>query len=612
MNEPLTVSALARLAWGDLWRARRALFVFESLFKLIEAWLLVPSVAVVLAAILSRAGHVAVSNLDILAFLRTPAGLLYAAFFATIAVALLLFEQAGIMVLAARAGAVERPPISQAIRAAFRNSLGIVQLGAVTATILALTFVPFVLVAVLTYGLLLTGHDFYFYLTERPPVFWLAASIGALLLLGALAAGLWLCVRWAFALSILLFEGQSWRAALRASRDRVRGLGWRIGFLLGGWLLASMLLGLALEACFRFLAAAVLARGGERPIALLVLLLLAQCTLLASWSFVTVVGYGLLTRRLYLWRSEQLGLLDEGKTARAAEQPIPPWNWRLAVLALMIFLLSPLVLWTDLSRYTAARPVVRVTAHRGHARAAPENTLAAIRKAIKSGADYVEVDVQQTADGAVVLLHDRDLKRVAGDSRRLEDITFDEVRKLDVGSWFGPEFAGERVPTLEEAIQLCRGQIRMNIELKDFGHARRLAKEVARIVREQDFEADCLITSFDYDALGKAKQLNPGLRTGLIVAHALGDVSRLQVDALSVRADFLSDGLLRAAHRAGQEVHVWGLREAREMARMIKRGADNLIVADPDLAIRVRDEWANLTETERLLLASRLLLGLEP
>jgi glycerophosphoryl diester phosphodiesterase len=220
------------------------------------------------------------------------------------------------------------------------------------------------------------------------------------------------------------------------------------------------------------------------------------------------------------------------------------------------------------------------------------------------------MDVQQTADGVVVLLHDRDLKRVSGVSRRLEELTFEEVRRLDVGSWFDAAFAAERVPTLEEVIKLCRGRIKLNIELKFFGPDRRLAGEVARLIRDQDLEADCIVTSLKYDALLEVKHHNPRLRTGLIVAHTLGDVSRLEVDALSVRADFLSDALLRSARRRGQEVHVWTVNDAGQMTQMIKRGVDNIITSDPDLAIRVRNEWANLTEAERLVLASRLLLGL--
>ncbi len=543
MNERLPLSGLARSTWHDFRRARRVLLLFEALFKLLETWLFVPAVALVLAVALSAAGHVAVTNRDILDFLLTPFGLVYAAFFGTITVALLLFEQAGIMGLVSLTSSVERPPFKQILRASFRKTWQVVQLGAVKMTLLALTFVPFILLAVLTYALFLSRHDIYYYLNDRPPVFWLAASIGVLLFLAALAAGLFLYVRWSFALPILLFEKQS-TSALRSSRERVRGAAWRVGSILLGWQFAALLLGVVLEAVFRLFAAVVLDAAGERPI-VLILLLLAQGGLVATWSFIAVVGQGLLTRRLYLLRSAQLGLLPEGLEAGPdTEKPISPWNWRLACLILPLFLLAPLALWVSLSRYLEVRPMVQVTAHRGHSLAAPENTLSAIRKAIESGADYAEIDVQQTADGVLVLLHDSDLKRVAGVSRRLDALSYDEVRKLDVGSWFDPSFAGERVPTLAEAIDLARGRIKLNVELKLQGPDRQLGQAAARLVHEKDFESDCLVTSFNYDLLLEMKRRHPRLQTGVIVAHALGDVARLEVEALSVRADFLSDEVL--------------------------------------------------------------------
>jgi glycerophosphoryl diester phosphodiesterase len=614
MNDPLNVWALARHSWRDFRRAQRALFVFEVLFKLLEAWLLVPAVAAVLAIILSRARHIAVTNQDILDFLLTPFGLLYAVLFGTVGVALLLLEQAGAMILVAPAGRGERPPIKQRLRAVVAMVWHVTQLGANMLVLLALALAPFLVLAILTYSIFLSEHDINYYLNARPPAFWLAAGFGSLLLVAALAAGGWLYVRWALALPILLFEKRSATAALRASRERVCGVGWRLGFILLGWLLASVLLGSALEAGFQRFAGAVLANAGERPLIPILLLLFGHGMLLATWSFVVIVGYALMTRRVYLVRSEQLGhcCADRRETASVEEKPVSPWRRRLALLSMSVFLLAPVALWVNLSRYVAAGELVQVTAHRGHSLAAPENTLSAIRKAIESGADYAEVDVQLTADGVVVLLHDRDLKRVAGVPQRIGELPYDDVGKLDVGSWFNPAFAGERVPTLAEVITLCRGRIKLNIELKSIGPDRRLVQEVARLLREQDYESDYLVTSLSYDTLLEVKEHNPRLRTGLIIAHALGDVSRLEVDALSVRAGDLSDKMVRAAHRRGREVHVWTVNEARQMARLMKRGVDNIITDDPDLAIRVRDEWANLTGTERLVLAARLLLGLDP
>lgn len=123
-------------------------------------------------------------------------------------------------------------------------------------------------------------------------------GIGGFLLLAALATCMVLYVRWAFALPIRLFEDQFALAALRASRLRTRGVGWRVGFVLLGWLLSTLLLGLVVQAGFRLFATAVLAGAGERPIIPILSLLLVEGGLFATLSFVVVAGHGFLIRPL--------------------------------------------------------------------------------------------------------------------------------------------------------------------------------------------------------------------------------------------------------------------------------------------------------------------------
>ena len=180
-------------------------------------------------------------------------------------------------------------------------------------------------------------------------------------------------------------------------------------------------------------------------------------------------------------------------------------------------------------------PIV-VVAHRGCERLAPENTLSAFRKAIEVGADFAELDVQETADGIVVVLHDRDLMRVAGDPRRIADLTFAEARKLDLGRRFSPEYAGERIPTLAEVIELARGKIKLQIELKYYGKDRGLAAKIADLIHREGFESECEVTSLDYDGLMAAKRRNPRLTVVALLTYALGDPGRLDVDGLSVNA----------------------------------------------------------------------------
>jgi glycerophosphoryl diester phosphodiesterase len=613
-TDPFSISGLASSAWQDFRKTCHALIVFDLLVKFLEAWLLIPGIALVLSAALSRAGHVAVSNLDVLGFLLSPTGLLYAAFFGVVTVALVLLEQSGIMVISALMNSPASPVRKPNFFFLLTKLLQVVQLSAWILALLTLALAPFLLLAWLTYQALLSQHDINYYLAERPPAFWIAGSLGGVLLFGALAAAATVAVRWIFALPILLFENVSARTALRVSAERVRGAGWRIGILLFGWLLASLVLGLVLAGSFRYFAATVLRNAGEHPVILILGLLCAQGVLLALSTFVMAVGQGLLTRRLYLLRGGQAGLspVAENEMVSSTDRLPSPWLPRLIYLPLLLPLLAPVLIWRDLSHFLSERPPVQITAHRGHSRAAPENTLSAVRKAIDSKADFAEIDVQLTADGVVVLLHDRDLKRVGGVPLRIDEIDFADARKLDVGGWFGPAFVGERVPTLAEVIDLSRGRIKLNIEMKFYGPDRRLAQEVARLVREKNFESECLVTSFEYDAVLESKRQDSRIRMGLIVANALGDVSRLDVDALSVRADWLTDAALRSAHHAGKEVHVWTVNDPGQMTRFMKRGVDNILTDDPDLAIHTREEWTQLTNPERLVLASQLLLGLDP
>ncbi len=143
------------------------------------------------------------------------------------------------------------------------------------------------------------------------------------------------------------------------------------------------------------------------------------------------------------------------------------------------------------------------------------------------------------------------------------------------------------------------------------GPDRRLVAAVTRLVGVLHFESDWLITSFHHGALLDVKRHDPRLQMGLIVAYTLGDISRLELEALRVRAESLSDELIQAAHRAGRKLHVWTVSFARQMDRMIKRGVDNIITDAPDMLIQEREALAKKTRPEWLLLTARLPVRLD-
>lgn len=231
------------------------------------------------------------------------------------------------------------------------------------------------------------------------------------------------------------------------------------------------------------------------------------------------------------------------------------------------------------------RPKVTITAHRGASTQAPENTLSAIRLAMAQGVDACEVDVQATADGVLVLLHDRSLLRVAGDPRPIWGLTYAEVQRLDVGSWFSPRFAGEPIPRLEQVLELARGRIALNLELKFTGPDQRLAERAADLVRAAGMVDSCLLTSESLPGLRPAQAL--GLPIGWVVESDLGDPATLDLNALSLHARLATPALVGACRRAGVETHVWTVNQGAEMRRLMELGVTAIITDVPVLLRRV-------------------------
>ncbi|WP_099467536.1 glycerophosphodiester phosphodiesterase [Konateibacter massiliensis] len=233
----------------------------------------------------------------------------------------------------------------------------------------------------------------------------------------------------------------------------------------------------------------------------------------------------------------------------------------------------------------------QITAHRGGAAYAPENTMAALMAAIEVKSDYAEIDVQETKDGVVVLLHDSSLKRTTGYNRYIWDVTFDEVEMLDAGSKFGRKFSGEKVPALEEVIQYCKGKINLNIEIKSNGHNDNIVSNVLKVIEENEANDYCVITSMDYSLLSEVKEINPDIRTGYILKMAFGNFeNKINADFLSIKHTYASKKVIAAAHDAGKEVHVWTVNSRSDIERMKLLDVDNIITDRP---VTVREVYAS-------------------
>ena len=221
-------------------------------------------------------------------------------------------------------------------------------------------------------------------------------------------------------------------------------------------------------------------------------------------------------------------------------------------------------------------------AHRGASGYAPENTRAAFERAIEMGADMVETDVQLTLDGELVLIHDDHVDRTSDAQGPVADYTLDELRQLDMGSWFGDGFAGERILTLEEFCTLVLPRIPAVLEIKDPLATGPLLDAIARLGIGDRVH----VTSFSWSALLPATMMHGGLIYGYLSRTFNADILRRCVERGIVQicppAELLTTDLVDEAHAAGLNVRAWGVRERADVDRLFATGADGATVNWPD------------------------------
>jgi len=223
-----------------------------------------------------------------------------------------------------------------------------------------------------------------------------------------------------------------------------------------------------------------------------------------------------------------------------------------------------------------------VVAHRGASSLAPENTLASVRKAMELGADHCEIDVQLTKDGEVVLLHDSLLKRTAGKPEALSDYTLDELGEFEVGSWFGPDFDGEPIPTLTQVIRAVKGKMLLNIEIKVSQEDTDIASKVVDIIHFEGIRKKCLVTSFDRLTVEKIKELDPRITTGFIFSQKYPpDVFEGSWDALSCNYKVVNADFVAKAREFKKKIYVWTVDDEEEMKRQIELQVDGIITNRP-------------------------------
>lgn len=549
------------------------------------------------------------ADMDILFFILSPVGLIALVLFGSLLITILIFEQASMMTAYTALGGGLKADLFQTLRRTASKSLKIFIFSVHLVARLLLIVTPFLAVAFLIYWLTLTDYDINYYLSAQPPIFFAAAgAIGLILLILTLILVRKL-LSWSLTLPLIIFTEVTPGASFQKSFKLVADSKKAVALILVGWALATLVLGFLVLGSVQLLGRHILPMFYSSMNALIIVIgFLAALLTVGNFlvTALTAASFSGLLIELYKRAGQRLKL-DEF-SARSESSGLRLTSKTLVGLLVCGTVVSILVgLW--LIQGIQTTDDLTIVAHRGAAGKAPENTMASIRQAVEDQTDWVEIDVQETADGEVIVIHDSDFMKLSGVGLKVWEGTLEQVQQIDVGSWFGPAFAGERVPTLRDVLKELRGRAKLVIELKYYGHDEQLEQRVVDLVEEMGMVEDTAIMSLKYDAVEKVRSLRPDWKTGLLSAQVLGDMSGLDVDFLAVNAGMAGPAFIRHNQQAGKQVFVWTVNDKMSMFKMMSLGVDGIITDEPELARQVIAERAELNSVERLLIHAAVILG---
>jgi len=234
-------------------------------------------------------------------------------------------------------------------------------------------------------------------------------------------------------------------------------------------------------------------------------------------------------------------------------------------------------------------------AHRGASGSAPEHTRAAFVRALGLGVDMIELDVQLSRDEQLIVIHDHELERTTSGTGLVRHHTLAELRALDAGAWFASGFAGERILTLDEVVELVAGRARLNVELKapapDWPI---LVPRLLAVLGAGGLSASAVVSCFDPEALVAVRALNAGVRLGLLWQHQ--DVTEAwrwaqELQAVSIHPFWMlvSPDLVAAAHARRLQVLVWTVNDPSTMRALVTKGVDGIMSDFPERLFGIDD-----------------------
>jgi glycerophosphoryl diester phosphodiesterase len=243
-----------------------------------------------------------------------------------------------------------------------------------------------------------------------------------------------------------------------------------------------------------------------------------------------------------------------------------------------------------------------IIAHRAGAANAPENTLAALKRTINDGiADTAEIDVTMTADSVLVIAHDKDLMKQAQAPAIIRETPYAELKNIDIGSFFSPEFKGEHLEKLSSFLLMAENRIPLIIEFKH-GKDTNLVETTIKLIKELGMEKNVTLMSLEINEVRTIQQLAPEIKTGYFASIEIGDLRKLNVDIIGAKDSMITHEFIKDIQEKGIKVYAWTVDDPIRILKLIEFGVDGIITNDPNAANKILHKYKTLTPDQRILL----------
>ncbi|HDR7798942.1 glycerophosphodiester phosphodiesterase [Bacillus tropicus] len=580
-RKKLSIPGVMRHSFQTVKFAFWNVLTFQLAYKLLAAIVFVPLFGIIFNKLLYFGGYANATNDELLAFLKTPYGILAIVILSLLALFLIFTEFAVLIIISYFAHKRQKVKLRPILYK--------------TVTYLPTLFTyclpGFILYAVVLLPLLNMGYETALIPQIQIPNFitgeLFKTTMGQVGYYTFFAVVAYLNLRWIFVLPIVVLEQKPFRVAARKSATLVKESFFKVLFFLVGFFISIGIVYVIFLGIYLLCLWGVYEFTNPKG----TFALLAESTIsvfltstLYLFSFIVTPFYIMAITRLYLQKVPvEDVLLEEGldySKTKADKCFFQKHRWKFIGVYIVGIITAGMVVAFIVTFISNSYKEPIIMAHRGYISKGVENTKEAIQGAIDAKADYAEIDVLQTKDGELAVIHDLKLKRLANANVHVSDLTMDELRQLTLSQ---DGFSGQ-ISTLDEIIKLAKGKIKLNIEVKLHGGEKDFVNKVLKAIKDNEFEKQCVIQTLHYPLIKEFKRANPDIKVGYILYASRANLKNVKADFYVAEEYMLNKKLVKEARKLNKPIYVWTVNDMESLQGYYKLNVDGIITDYPESA----------------------------